>query len=69
LYKSLKDTLNVFTVEKLRIPEHYAVAFTMGVQTSIINEWLKTGMKESPKEIVTMITSVMKDIPKNIYNI
>lgn len=54
-------------VERLTIPEHYAVVFTIGVQTSIINEWLRTGMKETPQEIVSMITQVMHDVPKNLY--
>jgi hypothetical protein len=54
-------------VDKLKIPEHYAIAFTIGAQTSIINEWLKTGMKETPQEIVSMITQVMQDVPKNMF--
>lgn len=54
-------------VDRLKVPEHYAIAFTIGVQTSIINEWLKTGMKETPQEIVSMITQVMHNVPKNLY--
>lgn len=55
------------SVISLKVPEHYVVAFIIGVQTSIINEWLKTGMKETPQEIVSMIIQIMRDVPKNIY--
>lgn len=68
LSETMKRTAPKFiNVDRLKIPEHYAVAIIIGVQTSIINDWLRTGMKETPQEIVSMITKVMHDIPKNIY--
>ena len=71
-YYKLSETmkfaaLQKVNVDRLKIPEHYAIAFIMGIQTSIINEWLKTGMKETPQEIVSMITHVMQDVPKNMF--
>jgi len=71
-YYKLSETMKLtalknINVDRLKIPEHYAVVFTFGVQTGIINEWLRTGMKETPQEIVSMITQVMHDVPKNIY--
>lgn len=50
-----------------KIPENYALALIIGVHTSIINEWIKTGMKETPEEIVLMIVHLMHDAPKNLY--
>lgn len=44
-----------------------ATFYIIGVKTSIINEWIKTGMKERPEEMVAMITTVMDSVPKNIY--
>jgi Transcriptional regulator len=71
-YYKLSETMKLtapryINADKLKIPEHYAIAFTIGVQTSIINEWLKTGMKETPQEIVSMVAHVMQDVPKNIF--
>lgn len=54
-------------ISRFKIPVHYAISFLIGFQTSIINEWIKTDMKETPEEIVKMITQVMHDFPKNIY--
>lgn len=53
--------------DKLKVPGHYAMAFIIGIHTSIINEWLKTGMKETPLELVSMIAQVMQDVPKNLF--
>lgn len=71
-YFKLNETMkkNIYhniDANRLKIPVHYAIAFVMGFQTSVINEWINTGMKETPEEIVKMITQVMNDVPKNIY--
>ena len=55
-------------IYKLKIPDHYAIAFAIGVQTSIISEWIKSGMKETPQEIVSIVTQIMNNVPKNIHN-
>lgn len=70
LYK-LHETIKAVLTEKkminkFKIPENYALAFIVGVQTSFINEWLNSGMKESPQEIVAIIVSIVKDIPTKI---
>jgi len=68
LYETIIHTVpQSINVDRLKIPQHYAVALLIGVHTSIINEWLKTGLKETPEEMITMITQVMRDVPKNIY--
>jgi hypothetical protein len=71
-YYKLSETMKLtapryIKADKLKIPKHYTVAFTIGVQISIISEWLKTGMKETPQEFVSMITQVMQDVPKNMF--
>lgn len=68
LHETMKKNIyhNV-DINRLKIPAHYAVAFTVGFQTSFINEWIKTDMKETPEELVKMVTQVMNDVPKNIY--
>jgi len=53
--------------EKLTVPERYMTALITGVQTSIISEWLRTGMEESPQQIAHIITRLMKDVPKNMF--
>lgn len=63
-----KNIAKNIDLNRLKIPLHYAIAFVIGFQTSIINEWIKTDMKETPEEIVKMITQVMQDVPKNIYS-
>ncbi len=71
-FKKLNETMKsvshtVLDVKRLKIPEHYALAIVIGIQTSFINEWLNSGMKETPEELVAIITQVMQDVPKNIY--
>lgn len=68
LHETMKKNLyHKLDVKRLKIPVHYAIAFVIGFQTSFINEWIKTDMKETPEEIVQIITKVMQDVPKNIY--
>lgn len=68
LNETMKMTLSQnIDLNRLRIPVHYAIAFIIGFQTSIINAWIKTDMKETPEEVVKIITQIMHDVPKNIY--
>lgn len=68
LYEAIKRTASLsIDFGRLKIPEHYAIAFIIGIHTSIIAEWLKTGLKETPQEIASMIAEVMGDAPKNLY--
>lgn len=71
-YYKLNETMKLtvdknILIDRLKIPEHYAIAFIIGFQTSIINEWINTGMKETPYEIASIVTQVMNNVPKNIY--
>ena len=54
----------IFT--KLKIPENYLISMLTSVFTSFINEWLKTGLKETPYEVAHMLTTFLRDIPKNL---
>lgn len=51
----------------LRVPEQYAIALIIGIQTSFIKEWLNCGMKESPDELVSIILPIVSDLPLKIF--
>ena len=50
--------------EMIEVPENYALALIIGVHTSIISEWIKSGMKESPEELVSMLINAIKYLSK-----
>jgi AcrR family transcriptional regulator len=58
LYKNME--------KKLKIPERYMIAVIVGIQTNIIGEWLRGGMKETPDELANIVTTVLKDAPKHL---
>jgi AcrR family transcriptional regulator len=71
-YYKLNETMKLtfrknIIIDRLKIPEPYAIAFIIGFQTNLINEWITSGMKETPYEIALMITRVFGDVPKNLY--
>ena len=51
---------------KLKIPENYLSSLLISIFTSFINEWLKTGLKETPYEVAHMVTTFLRDVPKNL---
>jgi len=53
--------------ERLSVPERYMTALITGVQTSVINEWLCSGMKESPEEVALIVTGLMREVPRNLF--
>lgn len=68
----LHETIKSVFVSKnmaslLKVPEQYAIALIIGIQTSFIKEWLNSGMKETPTEIVTIILSIVCDLPYKIF--
>lgn len=66
--ETLKQVIGIVIKEnRLKIPEHYAISFIIGFHTSIMTEWLNSGMKETPYEIALMIAQVMQDVPKRIF--
>ena len=52
---------------RLGIPERYAIACIVGIQTSLINEWLQGGMKETPDEIAKILSGIFKNLPQNVW--
>lgn len=70
-YYKLSKTLKVLcekniTEGRFIIPKNYAVSFVIGVHTSFIAEWIKSGMKESPEELVLMISKLLNNLPKTL---
>ncbi len=68
----LHDTIKSVFIAKhmssfLRVPEQYAIALIIGIQTSFIKEWLNSGMKESPVELVSIILPIVSDLPHKIF--
>ena len=55
---------NLFS--KLKIPENYLSSVFIAIFTSFISEWLRTGLKETPHEVAMMVTTFLRDIPKNL---
>ena len=51
---------------KFKIPENYLSSVFIAIFTSFISEWLRTGLKETPYEVAQMVTTFLRDIPKNI---
>lgn len=63
----MKDLMNQNNMEEhLRTPQRYMVAIIAGIQTSIIGEWLRGGMKETPEELANLIAALFESAPKNL---
>ncbi len=58
-----------FNPNYFKIPPHYAVSIIVSMQTSIIKEWLNSGMKESPEELAEMVSDIFSDIPSKLLGI
>ncbi|MGM9531380.1 TetR/AcrR family transcriptional regulator [Intestinibacter sp.] len=54
-------------INMVKVPQHYVLAYIKGIHMSIIDEWIKTGMKETPKEIVSMIFYIMHNFREDIF--
>ena len=54
--------------DKLKIPQRYMVAILVGVQTNIIREWLRSGMKETPEELAEIVMTVFNGLPANLFD-
>ena len=68
LHETIKSVfVNKNMVSFLKIPEQYAIALIIGIQTSFIKEWINSGMKETPIEIVSIILSTVSDLPHKIF--
>lgn len=69
LHETIKSVmLSKNLMDKLKIPEKYAIAFVIGGHTSIINEWLSSGMKETPYELASIITSIFKNMSHSFFD-
>ncbi len=51
----------------IKIPEHYLLSLITGIHMSTINEWIKSGMKETPEEIVSILIYVIHNLPQKVY--
>lgn len=54
-----------FFPSNLSIPNNYALALLIGSHSSLINEWIRTGMKETPEEMAAILEKVFSSASKN----
>lgn len=60
-YGTLKTLYNNnIDTSMIEIPENYAINLIISVHTSIISEWIKSGMKERPEELISMFLNTIK---------
>jgi AcrR family transcriptional regulator len=56
-------------LDKLLIPAHYAFPMFVAVITSFLNEWVRTGMRETPYELAGIMTLVIRDLPRGLIDL
>jgi hypothetical protein len=59
-----QDILN-----KLKIPVHYLTSAFIAVIISFLNEWLRSGMKETPYELAYILTFIIRDFPNKVLDL
>jgi AcrR family transcriptional regulator len=52
----------------LSVPQGYALAAITGMMTSLISEWLKRGLRETPEEFTKIVSKIVKGIPQNVFS-
>lgn len=55
-------------LDMLTIPQQYALAAVVGIMSSLISEWLKSGLRETPEDYMRIVTNIIKDVPKNLLD-
>ena len=56
-------------LDKLLVPANYVFSMFVSVITSFLNEWVRTGMTETPFEMACIMTRVVENIPRGIIDI
>lgn len=56
-------------LQKLKIPVNYVFSVFVAVITSFLNEWIRTGMKETPYELAGIMTLIIRDIPHKLIDL
>ncbi len=54
-----------FFVNKFDIPENYISSLLVGIYTSLIDEWIKTDLKETPSKMAELTSKVLKNMSDN----
>jgi AcrR family transcriptional regulator len=55
-------------LKMLKIPVNYVFSVFVAVITSFLNEWIRSGMKETPYELAGIMTLVIRDIPHKLVD-
>ncbi len=61
--------LPILGENNFKIPKHYSFTMIVSMQTSIIKEWLNSGMQETPEELAEMVSTIFADIPNKILGL
>jgi AcrR family transcriptional regulator len=56
-------------MDMLKIPVNYVIPMFVAIITSFLNEWVRTGMKETPYELASSLTLVIRDIPRGLIDL
>ena len=53
-------------LDNLTIPQQYALAAFIGLTSSLIGEWLRSELRETPEEYVRMVANIIRDVLKSM---
>lgn len=56
-------------VDRLLIPQSYALAAAVGMMTGLITEWVKNDFRESQEEFIQIVAKIIKGLPKNMFTL
>lgn len=51
-----------------KVPEHYGLALITGIHINFICEWIHSGMRESPEELIAIFSTIFEDFPMTLLN-
>ncbi|MGX8700907.1 TetR/AcrR family transcriptional regulator [Caproiciproducens sp.] len=55
-------------IQRLSIPQNYALAALISMTNSLITEWVKSGFRETKNEFMQIVFRIVKGIPINIFD-
>lgn len=64
ILKSIWTEKKIF--DKVSIPQEYILAAEIGILTSLIEEWVKNGFRETPQDFGNIVLTMIRDIPNNL---
>ncbi|MDV0445775.1 hypothetical protein MmiAt1_13710 [Methanimicrococcus sp. At1] len=53
--------------DRVFIPQNYAIAALTGIMTNLIAEWVKSDYRETPEEFARIVSKIIRNVPKNLF--